>query len=57
MQSDIECLRALASRYAEAAAHPRNQENARLYRAVNGLKMIRPVVLIDEQPWNELSNC
>ncbi|NLO36541.1 MAG: hypothetical protein GX112_09340 [Clostridiaceae bacterium] len=55
MQSDIECLRALASRYAEAAAHPRNQENARLYRAVNGLKMIRPVVLIDEQPWNELN--
>ncbi len=52
---DQECLRALAERYAEAAAHPRNQENALLYRAVNGLKMRRPVVLIDEQPWNELN--
>ncbi|MDW7656926.1 MAG: hypothetical protein SCM11_07100 [Bacillota bacterium] len=55
MQPDIEHLRHLALRYAEAAAHPRNRENERLYRAVNGLRMIRPVVLIDEQPWSELN--
>lgn len=55
MQQDIECLRHLAQRYAEAAAHPRNRENEQLYRAVNGLRMIRPVVLIDEQPWSELN--
>ena len=55
MQQDIECLRHLARRYAEAAAHPRNRENEQLYRAVNGLRMIRPVVLIDEQPWSELN--
>lgn len=55
MQQDIKCLRQLAKRYAEASAHPRNRENERLYRAVNGLRMIRPVVLIDEQPWSELN--
>lgn len=55
MQNDIPCLRRLARQYAEAAAHPRNQENEQLYRAVNGLRMIRPVVLIDEQPWSELN--
>jgi hypothetical protein len=55
MQKDIECLRQLARRYSEAAANPRNKENERLYRAVNGLRMIRPVVLIDEQPWSELN--
>jgi len=55
MQQERECLRHIARQYAEAAAHPRNQSNAVLYRAVNGLKMQRPVVLIDEQPWNELN--
>ena len=55
MQHDIQVLRQLAQQYAEASAHPRNQENDRLYRAVNGLRMIRPVVLIDEQPWSELN--
>ena len=52
---DIRQIRNLAERYAEAAAHPRNQENIRLHRAVNNLQMIRPVVLIDEQPWSELN--
>lgn len=55
IKQDVQCLRHLAAQYAEAAAHPRNLDNARLYRAVNGLHMIRPVVLIDEQPWSELN--
>jgi len=54
MRQDIENLRQLARHYAAAAAHPRNKENEKLYRAVNGLRMIRPVVLVDAQPWPEL---
>ncbi|MHC1694399.1 MAG: hypothetical protein AB9835_03815 [Eubacteriales bacterium] len=55
MPNDIEILRSLAEEYALAASHPRNAENDRLYRAVNGLRMVRPVVLIDEEPWCELN--
>lgn len=54
MASDHEIIRALANEYALASHDPRNAENASLYRAVNGLSMRRPVVLIDEEPWSEL---
>lgn len=54
-QQDIAILRPLAYRYYAASQHPRNAENARLYRAVNGLKPIRPVVLLDEIPFHELN--
>ena len=55
LQQDIAILRSLAYRYYEAAQHPRNAENAKLYRAVNGLRPIRPVVLLDEIPFHELN--
>ncbi|HNX15738.1 MAG TPA: hypothetical protein PKH29_12900, partial [Oscillospiraceae bacterium] len=55
MPTDREILRTLANEYAEAAGHPRNAENAKLHRAVNGLRMIRPIVLINEEPWCELN--
>ncbi len=55
MVKEIKILRDLAKQYSDAAADPRNQFNAELYRAVNGLRMQRPVVLIDEQPWHELA--
>lgn len=53
---DKDIIRSLASEYAEEAAQARNDENAKLYRAVNGKRMIRPVVLIDEIPWNQLAD-
>ena len=52
---DREILRALAGEVAEIAALPVQKETQKLYRAVNGLKMIRPVVLLDELPWNQLN--
>ena len=55
MNRDHEILRALAGQYAEIAALDIQKENAKLYRAVNNLKMIRPVVLLDELPWNQLN--
>ncbi|MDD3243397.1 MAG: hypothetical protein PHD32_06725 [Eubacteriales bacterium] len=55
LQEDIAVLRPLAYRYYQASQHPRNAENARLYRAVNGLRAVRPVVLLDEIPFHELN--
>lgn len=54
MINDAKVLRNLAHLYREAAMDERNQERRRLHTAVNDLHMIRPVVLIDELPWNEM---
>lgn len=48
-------LRTLASQYAECAADPKNTETMIRHRAVNDLKQIRPIVLMDEIPWNEMN--
>lgn len=53
-QKDVQALREVAARYFEAANSERNEENWKLHTAVNDLKMIRPVVLMDEIPWSEL---
>ncbi|MDR2674178.1 MAG: hypothetical protein LBC18_04740 [Opitutaceae bacterium] len=55
MDNDIKILRELAHVFSEISRHPRNAENARLYRAVNDLRQIRPVVLLDEIPFHELN--
>ena len=52
---DRETLRALAGEIAGIAALDVQEETRRLYRGVNDLKMIRPVVLLDELPWNQLN--
>ncbi len=54
MNQDTKILRSLAYQYRKASDHPRNAENAELYRAVNSLRQIRPVVLINEVPFHEL---
>jgi hypothetical protein len=56
MNQDIRVLRGLAAKAAEYAADESNIERAKLYRAVNDRHMLRPVVLIDEVPWNELGH-
>jgi len=48
-------LRELAYQYYEAAMSPINMQRMVLHRAVNDLKMQRPVVLIDEIPWHEIN--
>lgn len=53
--SDRAILRKLAAEYAEYAFHPVQAERKKLHAAVNDLKMSRPVVLIDEIPWNEMN--
>ena len=54
MKNDIAILRGLAREYAAAAAASRNDERRALHRACNDLRMIRPVVLIDEIPWPQM---
>lgn len=51
---DRDILRKLAGAVAEAAALPCQKETAQLYRDVNGLELVRPPVLLDELPWNQL---
>ncbi|MGI5894500.1 MAG: hypothetical protein ACOX6P_07910 [Candidatus Merdivicinus sp.] len=52
--NDLSILRGLAWQYAQAAQSKQNEERRILHRAVNDLKMIRPVVLIAEIPFHEL---
>ena len=54
MNTDAKVLRSLAWRYSEVAYSSKNAENIRLHKAVNDLRQIRPVVLIDELPWHEM---
>lgn len=56
MHPDAQVLRPLAFAYARLAEADRNRDTLRLHRAVNDLKMVRPVVLIDELPWNEMGH-
>lgn len=53
---DREILRNLAGQIAQIASLDVQKETAELYRAVNSLRMIRPVVLLDELPWNQLNS-
>lgn len=54
MKSDVKVLRKLAYDYFNLAYGDKNAEKLKLHKAVNDLKQIRPVVLIDEIPWNEM---
>jgi len=52
--NEIQVLRQLAARYAEAAALPVQQEKKRLWLQLNHLNMERPLLTIDQIPWNEM---
>ena len=52
--NEIQTLRQLAARYAEAAALPVQQEKKRLWLQLNHLNMERPLLTIDQIPWNEM---
>ncbi len=51
-KSDV--IRELGRRYAEIAALPRQQETMDGWRRLNGLQSTRPMVRIDQLPWEEL---
>jgi len=51
---DRDILRELAGQVAEIAALPVQQETIRLWKALNGLKPRRPMVMIDQICWHEM---
>lgn len=55
VMTDRDILRGLVSAYAEAAALPRQRETAVLWRKLNRLEAVRPLVWINEIPWWELA--
>lgn len=54
-KKDIEILRELATRYAEYASLPAQAEKREMWRSLNDGHMIKPMVAIDQMPWNELN--
>lgn len=47
-------LRDLAARVAEVTARPVQRETISHWKALNGLRSVRPMVMIDEIPWHEM---
>lgn len=52
---DTDILRALAGQVAEIAALPVHEEKAELWQRLNDLDSVRPMVWINELPWNEMN--
>ena len=53
-EKDRYVLRELAKQVAEIAALPVQQETISLWKALNALKPVRPMVMIDQIPWHEM---
>jgi len=52
--NDVRILRELAESVSEIAHLPVHEEKRRLWRSLNGLRPVRPMVWINEEPWDEL---
>ena len=53
MKKDYDVLKKLAYEYKNFSENKRNAENILLWKAMNSLKPIRPMVMIDQLPWGE----
>lgn len=53
---DIEILRELAKEYMEVALQAAQGEKMELWKSFNRLDQARPMVIIDQLPWNELNH-
>lgn len=51
---DIEVLRSLASRYMTYALSSKNNEKRELWRKLNNMQMQKPMITIDQIPWEEM---
>jgi len=52
---DREIIRHLAGEVAEIAALPMQEKKREMWRRLNGLKPVRPMVMIDQVCWNEMN--
>jgi len=55
MKQEIGVLRELGKAVAEAAALDINGETVRLWKCLNTLRPVRPMIMLDQLPWNELN--
>ena len=55
IKKDYEILRRLGSEVASIAAHPVQEEKRDLWKMLNSLKPVRPMVMIDQIPWHEMN--
>lgn len=53
-KQEMNVLSELGKTYAEIASLPIQKEKEELWRSLNRLKMERPMVVIDQIPWNEM---
>ena len=53
-RDDLGVLRGLAREVADIAALPAQSDATARWKALNGLRPVRPLVLIDEIPWHEM---
>ncbi|HMK96223.1 MAG TPA: hypothetical protein VK425_01690 [Acidimicrobiales bacterium] len=53
--TDKKVLRGLGERVAAVAALPVQEQTAANWRALNGLRAVKPLVWIDEVPWHEMN--
>ncbi len=53
-RNEIAVLRGLAQQYAEIAILPAQSQKRELWLKLNSLSMERPMLLIDQIPWNEM---
>lgn len=51
---DREILRELATKYMSYALSDKNNEKRELWRALNNMNMQKPMITIDQMPWEEL---
>ncbi len=54
-KEEVNALRTLANEYMEIASLPMQKEKMELWKAFNRHDNTRPMVLIDQLPWNELN--
>ena len=54
-ENDVNVLRELAARYMEYACSDKNKERRELWRALNCMRMQKPMVTVDQIPWGELN--
>lgn len=55
--TDVRIMRELAGRVAAVAALDVQEEKRELWRRLNGLDPVRPMVMMDQICWNELAGC
>ncbi len=54
-ERDLATVRELAARVAEIAALPVQEEKTAMWRKLNALEPVRPMVMIDQVCWNEMN--